>query len=85
MSEFCEGPQTNNDLHHEFTLIIREICTAIAIAIEASVTVSIGDEQRGAFRDIFFVNAELKSYNKNREHMTSYAHESRWQVPPITS
>lgn len=32
------------------------------MAISDSVTVSMGEETRGAFRVIFFVNAEVKSY-----------------------
>lgn len=35
--------------------------TAIAIAISASVTVSIGDETNGAFRVIRFVSCEVRS------------------------
>lgn len=36
--------------------------TAMAIAIEDSVTVSIGDEISGVFNVIFLVRAEVKSY-----------------------
>ena len=36
--------------------------TAMAIAICASVTVSIGDDMRGAFNVIFFVKADVKSW-----------------------
>lgn len=35
--------------------------TAMAIAMDDSVTVSIGDDIRGVFRVIFLVNAEVRS------------------------
>lgn len=37
--------------------------TAMAMAIEDSVTVSMGDEIRGVFKVIFFVNADVRSSN----------------------
>lgn len=37
------------------------LLTAMAIAIEASVTVSIGDDNSGAFSEIFLVNADDRS------------------------
>lgn len=37
------------------------VLTAIAMAIPASVTVSIGEETSGVFRVIFLVRAEVKS------------------------
>lgn len=36
--------------------------TAIAMAMDDSVTVSMGDEMRGVFNVIFRVNAEVRSY-----------------------
>jgi len=47
--------------HHVSKLAL----TAIIIAIWLSVTVSIGDETRGAFNEIFLVRADIKSYNGN--------------------
>lgn len=38
--------------------------TAIAIAISDSVTVSIGDDTRGAFKVIFLVKADVSSCNQ---------------------
>lgn len=40
------------------------VLTAIAMAMDDSVTVSMGDEMRGVFRVIFFVNADVRSYNE---------------------
>ena len=37
------------------------IFTAIEIAMRDSVTVSMGDDTRGAFSEIFFVRADVKS------------------------
>lgn len=37
--------------------------TAIAIAMSDSVTVSMGDETKGAFSVIFLVNADVRSWN----------------------
>lgn len=38
------------------------VLTAIAIAMDDSVTVSMGEEMRGVFRVIFLVSAEVKSF-----------------------
>jgi len=44
--------------------------TAMAIAMLASVTVSMGEEMRGAFREIFLVRAEDRSCENNKQcHM----------------
>lgn len=55
------------DLNHcKTTLIcIYRILTAIPMAIWDSVTVSIGDETTGPFNVIFFVNADVRSWNKD--------------------
>lgn len=50
--------------------MLRRLCallllTAMAMAIDDSVTVSMGDEMRGVFRVIFLVNAEVRSSNFN--------------------
>lgn len=37
------------------------VLTAMAMAMEDSVTVSMGDEMRGVFRVIFLVNADVRS------------------------
>lgn len=37
------------------------VLTAMAMAMDDSVTVSMGDEIRGVFRVIFLVNAEVRS------------------------
>lgn len=37
----------------------------MAMAMDDSVTVSMGDEMRGVFRVIFLVNAEVRSSNLN--------------------
>lgn len=39
------------------------VLTAMAMAMEDSVTVSMGDEMRGVFRVIFLVNADVRSSN----------------------
>lgn len=39
------------------------LLTAMAMAMDDSVTVSMGDEMRGVFRVIFLVNAEVRSSN----------------------
>lgn len=41
------------------------LLTAMAMAMDDSVTVSMGDEMRGVFRVIFLVNAEVRSSNLN--------------------
>lgn len=41
------------------------VLTAMAMAMEDSVTVSMGDEMRGVFRVIFLVNADVRSSNLN--------------------
>lgn len=41
---------------------VKCILTAMAMAMEDSVTVSIGDEMRGVFRVIFLVNADVRSF-----------------------
>lgn len=38
------------------------VLTAMAIAMDDSVTVSMGDEMSGVFRVIFLVSAEVKSF-----------------------
>lgn len=38
------------------------VLTAMAMAMDDSVTVSMGDEIRGVFRVIFLVNAEVRSF-----------------------
>ena len=43
----------------------------MAIAILDSVTVSMGDDTRGAFKVIFFVRADVKSYKKQTFRMSS--------------
>lgn len=52
------------------TQMLRCLCavlvlTAMAMAMEDSVTVSMGDEMRGVFRVIFLVNADVRSSNLN--------------------
>lgn len=42
------------------------ILTAMAMAMDDSVTVSMGDEMRGVFRVIFLVNADVKSFKMNQ-------------------
>lgn len=39
------------------------VLTAMAMAMDDSVTVSMGDEMRGVFRVIFLVNADVRSLN----------------------
>ena len=39
----------------------RALLTAIAMAIFDSVTVSMGDDTNGAFKESFFVNADVRS------------------------
>lgn len=39
------------------------VLTAMAMAMDDSVTVSMGDEIRGVFSVIFLVNADVRSYN----------------------
>lgn len=41
--------------------------TAMAMAMDDSVTVSMGDEMRGVFRVIFLVNADVRSFEVNQE------------------
>lgn len=47
------------------------ILTAIAIAISDSVTVSMGEETSGAWRIIFLVRAEVKSFTQHDKHTVS--------------
>lgn len=44
-----------------FLPLLPTVLTAIAMAIPASVTVSIGEETSGVFRVIFLVRAEVRS------------------------
>ena len=50
------------------------ILTAIAMAMEDSVTVSIGDEIRGVFRVIFLVRAEVRSWEQEVDNVTLISH-----------
>lgn len=40
--------------------------TAMAMAMDDSVTVSMGDEMRGVFSVIFLVNADVRSFQRNQ-------------------
>lgn len=48
-------------------ICLESILTAIAIAMDDSVTVSMGDEISGVFRVIFLVSAEVRSFEKKIE------------------
>lgn len=50
------------------------ILTAIAMAMEDSVTVSMGDEIRGVFRVIFLVRAEVRSWEQEVDNVTLTSH-----------
>lgn len=39
----------------------------MAMAMDDSVTVSMGDEMRGVFRVIFLVNADVRSFKKKKK------------------
>lgn len=41
---------------------VKCVLTAMAMAMDDSVTVSMGDEMRGVFRVIFLVNADVRSF-----------------------
>lgn len=43
------------------------VLTAMAMAMDDSVTVSMGDEMRGVFRVIFLVNADVRSFKKKKD------------------
>lgn len=49
--------------------VLRVKCalTAMAMAMDDSVTVSMGDEMRGVFSVIFLVNADVRSYRNEKE------------------
>lgn len=42
------------------------VLTAMAMAMDDSVTVSMGDEMRGVFRVIFLVSADVRSFQTNQ-------------------
>lgn len=44
----------------------------MAMAIEDSVTVSIGEEMSGVFSVIFLVNAEVRSFIKHHRNVKHY-------------
>ena len=47
------------------------VLTAMAMAMDDSVTVSMGDEIRGVFRVIFFVSAEVRSCKSGMDVKTN--------------
>lgn len=48
---------------------LKNLFTAIAIAISDSVTVSMGEDTNGARKEIFFVNGEVKSTSSEAKSM----------------
>lgn len=63
--ETATGHQTNGEKQMLWCLCAALLLTAMAMAMDDSVTVSMGDEMRGVFRVIFLVNAEVRSSNLN--------------------
>lgn len=55
----------------------------MAMAMEDSVTVSMGDEMRGVFRVIFLVNADVRSSNLDLEGEQDKIYDLKRTIMPL--